>query len=72
MELTIVELLASIGGVGAVFGIIIFWVYRIDRRDSENRLTKLLEEDHETRKENTKALTELSTLLARINLNGRG
>ena len=54
-------------GVGAFLGTLIFFIYRIDRKASEKRLTKLLEEDHETRKEHTEALVELITLTKRLN-----
>lgn len=63
----LLQIVASIGGVGAVFGIVVFLIYRIDRKASEKRLTKLLEQDQETRREHTKALTELTTLLRTIN-----
>ena len=55
------------GGVGAIFGLVIFFIYRIDRKATEKRLTRLLEEDQESRRENTKALAELTTLLIRMN-----
>ncbi len=63
----LIQIAASIGGVGAVFGIVVFFIYRIDRKASEKRLSKLLEQDQLTRAENTKALTELVTLLMRMN-----
>ncbi len=63
----LIQIAASIGGVGAVFGIVVFFIYRIDRKSSEKRLSKLLEQDQITRAENTKALTELVTLLLRMN-----
>lgn len=74
----LLQVIASIGGVGAVFGIVAFLFYRWDRRSSatqmredrmfmEDRLTKLLEQDQATRRENTKALTELVTWLVRKN-----
>lgn len=70
--------LASSLGVGAFLGLVIFLMYRRDRlatekmwRESkkftEDRLTELIEKDQETREENTKALTELTTLLVRMN-----
>ena len=61
------QIIGSIGGVGAVFGIVIFLMYRQDRKSSEKRLSHLLEQDQLTRAENTKALTELTTLLFRMN-----
>ena len=42
-------------------------MWREGKKFTEDRLTKLLEEDHETRKENTKMLTELATLVKRLN-----
>ncbi len=57
----------QIGGPGAFLGLIIFMMYRQDRKASEKRLTHLLEQDQETRQEHTKALTELTTLLIRVN-----
>lgn len=65
-------------GVGAFLGLIIFLMYRRDRnatekmwRESkkftEDRLTDLLEQDQESREANTKALTELTTLVTRLN-----
>jgi len=73
----IFQIAASLG-VGAFLGLIIFLMYRQDRKRSEeqlradrkfmeDRLTKLLEDDQETRSEHTKALTELITLLLRMN-----
>ena len=70
----LLQIVASIGGVGAVFGIVVFFIYRIDRKASEKRLSKLLEQDQETRREHTKAVveytkavTELTILLTRMN-----
>ncbi len=54
-------------GVGAFLGTLIFIMYRLDRKSSEKRLTKLLEEDQETRREHTQAITELTTLVKRLN-----
>ena len=69
-------------GVGAFLGTLIFIMYRLDRKTSEcklredrkymeDRLTKLLDEDQKTRQENTRALTELTTTLVRMNGNHR-
>ena len=66
MELSLIEAMASLG-VGAVFGLVVFLIYRIDRRASEKRLTGLLEQDQETRQKNTEAITELTTLVNRLN-----
>jgi len=65
-------------GVGAFLGTLIFIIYRIDRRASEQRFERLCEHhdkkwaavvqaDHKTREENTKALTELINILTKMN-----
>jgi len=65
-------------GVGAFLGAIIFLMYRYDRKASEDRLredrkfmedrlTIIIEEDQESRKEHTKVLSELVTLITRLN-----
>ena len=65
-------------GVGAFLGTLIFIMYRKDRQASEklqredrkfmeDRLTKLLEADQESREANTKALIELTILVSRLN-----
>jgi len=69
---------ASSLGVGAFLGLIIFLMYRQDRKDSfrvyredrsasEERLTNLLHEAKQTRQDNTRALQELTTLISRMN-----
>ena len=62
----LLDIAAKAGG-GVVLGMAIFFMYRLDRRSSEKRLSGLLEKDQETREENTKALTELNILLRRMN-----
>lgn len=69
----IINLIGSLG-VGAFLGLVIFLMYRQDRRASEKRLSLLLEQDQTTRREHTEAvveytkvLTELTTLLVRMN-----
>lgn len=68
----------QVGGVGAFLGLIIFLMYRRDRNTTEkmwreskkfteDRLTELIEKDQKTREDNTKVLTELTTLLKRLN-----
>lgn len=59
---TIVENAGSLG-VGCVLALIIFVMYRIDRKATEDRLTKLLKDDQESRKEHTQALAELTSYL---------
>ncbi len=73
-----IEILQIAGslGVGAFLGTFIFLMYRQEKRATEKRLTKLLEEDQDSRKENTKALTEVresSRELCNLvkNINGR-
>jgi len=77
MNTDFISAVASMG-IGAVFGVIIFVLYRIDRKASEERyaelcesmeqrLATLLERDTQTREENTKALQELITLVSRLN-----
>ena len=77
MDANFISSIASLG-VGAVFGIIVFIIYRTDRKSSEarfdqlyggteKRLETLLERDSQSREENTKALQELTTLVMRLN-----
>jgi len=65
-------------GVGAFLGTLIFIIYRIDRKASEQRFERLCEHhdkkwtavvqaDQKTREENTKALTELNDMLKKMN-----
>ena len=76
-ELDIIASLLSLG-VGGVLGIIIFFMYRRDRRDTEKRWAELAEEliecrgdENKTRRKHTKALTELTVLLRKMNGNSR-
>ncbi len=73
----IIQIAGSLG-VGAFLAVIIFLMYRRDRRDTEKRihivhtahserLESLLERDQETREENTKVMSELNTLITRLN-----
>jgi len=77
MNTDFISTVASMG-IGAVFGVVVFMIYRIDRKGSEERYAKLcenmedrlatlLERDNQTREENTKALQELTTLVSRLN-----
>lgn len=65
-------------GVGAFGMALIFMMYRKDKVATEKRihdvheahserLENLLEKDQETREDNTRALTELNTMLIRMN-----
>ena len=78
MELTVVEIMGYLGGVGGVFACLILVMYQRDRRSSEerlrqdrvfmeDRLTDIIKSDQNSREDNTKALTELTTLLGRLN-----
>jgi hypothetical protein len=77
MEIEVLNALAGLGA-GGILAAIIFFIYRSDRKASEcqlredrkfmeDRLTLMLEQDQDTREENTKALSELTTLLNRMN-----
>jgi len=77
MSFSILEALVS-GGPVAILALIIFIMYRIDRKGSEtrihdvhkahsSRLEILLEKDQESREDNTKALTELIVALKSMN-----
>jgi hypothetical protein len=72
-----IEAICSLG-VGGVFGIVVFIIYRRDRKSSENqqredrkfmedRMNQIIERDQATREAHTKAVTELVTLLQRLN-----
>lgn len=81
MEL--IEYIYSIGGVGGVFGAMVFLVYRQtirqmreDRKYMEDRMADMVKEDQQirrddqqTRKEHTEALTQLITWLRTKNGN---
>jgi len=64
MEL--LELAGSLG-VGCFLAVIIFFMYRIDRRNSEKRLTELLDREITSREKNTRMLSKLNTLIRRVN-----
>ena len=73
IDISLIEAFASLG-IGALFALVILYMYRIDRKASEKRLLKLLEQDQEIRREYTQALiahtevlTELVTLVKRLN-----
>lgn len=63
----LLSIIGDFGGGGAIVGVVIFLMYRQDRRSTERRLSKLLEKDQETREANTKAVTEMTTYLVRAN-----
>jgi len=72
-----IEAICSLG-VGGVFGLVVFLMYRRDRKSSEqqlrqdrvfmeDRMNKIIDRDQATREANTHALTELTTVLHRLN-----
>jgi len=76
MEIPI-EALCSLG-VGGVFGLVVFLMYRKDRKSSEeqirqdrvfmeDRLNKIIDRDQDSREGLTEAVTGLTTLLIRLN-----
>jgi len=77
IESTLLETLAT-GGPVAILALIIFIMYRKDRKSSEDsqrndrkfmedRLTKIIESAQLTREKNTSAITELVVLLKAMN-----
>jgi len=76
MEIPI-EAICSLG-VGGVFGMVVFLLYRKDRKSSEehirqdrvfmeDRMDKIINRDQDSREANTRALVELTTLLQKLN-----
>lgn len=70
MTLGFLEWIAGIGGIGAVFAVIMFFVYRStikqqreDRKYMEDRMSQILGEYNKAVQENTKILSELFTWL---------
>ena len=57
-------------GVGAFLGLIIFIMYRIDRKSSEKRYSDQIDRDQESRESNTRIMAEVFMLLK--NMNGKG
>jgi len=77
VESAIIEALAT-GGPVAILAFFIFWMYRKDRNNTESmwreskkftedRLNELIGKDQDTREKNTKALTQLTVLLRKMN-----
>lgn len=60
------EMAASLG-VGCFLAVLIFIMYRIDRKNSEKRFTILLDRVLVQGEKNTRAFTKLITLLRRVN-----
>lgn len=63
----LLQIIGNIGGVGAVFGLVVFFIYRVDRKASEKRLSCLLEKSTAAMTSYTKAITELTMLLTQLN-----
>ena len=74
----LLQLAGQLGGVGGVLAIVIFFMYRMDRRSTEkmwreskkfteDRLTEIIEKDQETREANTRIMAEVFALLKNIN-----
>ena len=62
-------------GTGGALALMMFFIYRRDRKDSEARLIKLLEKDQESREEHTKTFQRLVDRLedvCRLARNGHG
>ena len=73
----LLQIVSSLG-VGALLGLVIFLMYRQDRKATEkmwreskkfteDRLTEIIQQDQESRESYTKVLTELIILLRGIN-----
>ena len=76
MEFSLLDALCSLG-IGGVFAIVMFYVYRTDqiknqeqiredRKFMEDRLTRIIESDQESRERNTEALAKLSEIIDKV------
>lgn len=54
-------------GVGAFLGTLIFIMYRSEKKATEERMARMIKDDIQARKENTRVLSELVTLISRLN-----
>lgn len=66
MDLGLLQIIGGLG-VGGTLGVVIFFMYRQDRKSSEDRLNKIIDRDQESREGYTKVTQELITLLERLN-----
>ena len=74
--ISFMEWVGAVGGIGAVFAVLLFFVYRQttrlmrdDRKYMEARMTTLVDEYNRTTSDNTKVLWELITWLKARNGN---
>ena len=66
MEWSVIQGILSLG-VGGVLAIVIFIMYRRDKKTSEERLAGLLDRVFDTWERHTEVLTELTVLIKRLN-----
>ncbi len=59
-------------GAACVLGGFIFIMYRIDRKDSEKRLTQIIKDEQSSRDKNTAALQSLTSAILYKNGHGGG
>ena len=64
-----IEYIGSIGGIAGILAVVIFFIYRQDRKSSEDRLTNIINSYNDAVQENTKVLAELFTWLKARNGN---
>ena len=64
-----IEYIGSIGGIAGILAVVIFFIYRQDRKSSEDRLTNIINSYNDAIQENTKVLAELFTWLKARNGN---
>lgn len=66
MEWSVIQGVLSLG-VGGVLGIVIFIMYRRDKKTSEDRLGGLLDRVLDSTEKHTEVLTELTVLIRKLN-----
>lgn len=66
MEWNVIQGILSLG-VGGVLAIVIFTMYRKDKKTSETTLASLLDKVLDTWEKHTEVLTELTVLIKRLN-----
>ena len=70
IESALLETACSLG-VGALLGIVIFLMYRKDRKASEKVLERIIDREQDSREKNTAVLSELITYLRDKNGNSK-